>query len=270
MGFGLGFALNFWFSTSPANLQCQMFLEIPDEWIADPPNILVVGGGPIARVLEKTLGAARCESTFSPTQASSFSPRVFEDLEKVLLVTDTSSSPADILREAESVWAWVEHISSREADHELAFFFVMPSGGSVVFESSLAAGLGLGSFEDADCGHAVWYASDALGSLLSLLATTQARDLVLLRNRQANDERRKALHTLAEALCSDNPRQTSEAASNLVKIFVGREYQFDLFCKAPCHPNGNRLRGLLDELVTQDVTQRIQETMRHEWSSLLT
>jgi len=62
--------------------------------------------------------------------------------------------------------------------------------------------------------------------------------------------------------------QTSEAASHLAKIFDGREYQFDLFCRPPCHSNGNRLRSLLDKLVTQGVTQRIQETMRHEWSSL--
>ena len=76
-------------------------------------------------------------------------------------------------------------------------------------------------------------------------------DLPPLRARRKANVRHSVLQALRD---SQSAAEVKLAAQQVFAAFSGCEYHLDLFCRPPAHRNGNRLRKLLSEIVTESVT----------------
>lgn len=237
--------------------------SFPTEWLIEPLRILVAGDGCYASVLAAVLGAGRigggalAESLGNEIGAAM--PQVLGGLEMVFLVCGAGQAAAGILSMHRGVWERVDHLSAERDEHQLAIIFVLPECGDRL-EESLALGLGLTTMNPATCGHAVVRMSDPLGKILAKAAQTVPRDAVVLHNRLLADRRHRALVGLKMA-APDDLAALQSAAAEVLEAFHEREYDLDLFCLPPCHPNGNAVRGLLQRAVTHMVTPEEWEEM---------
>lgn len=232
---------------------------IPDEWRNAPPQAIATGDGPYTAALAAVLGMAsvslaQLQSGLEANESGRY-PRVFEDLKRVFLVVPDDMPAAEALHCHQLVWGLVKKLSSAGDHHDLAFLFVLPADAPRNYEQSLAIGLAVPEINPATTGHGVWRRSASLSELLTLAASTQPKDLLALRARQASDPRHGALAKLRTAVAQDDPSTGKEAAREAIAAFSGHEYHLDLFCRPPRHPHGHRLRAWLNDAVTSPVTQ---------------
>lgn len=201
----------------------------------------------VLRVQELRVGpAARPNGVF---------PRVFENLKRVCLVLPEDMSAAETLRCHQSLWNWVEKLSSAGDQHDLAFIFILPADVSSQFTDTLAVGLGVDQIDLAATGHGVWRRSGSLSEMLHQMHQIRPMDLLTLRARRAGDAKRHALAELLQAVAQDDLSAASTAARKALAVFSGQEYHLDIFCRPPSHHNGNLLRCWLNTAVTESVTQ---------------
>jgi hypothetical protein len=249
-----------------------MSAPIPHEWFLNPVHTIVVGDGPFAAALAFVLGGARLDGDTllaGPQPMSTGFPRVLSGLQRVIQVVGGGQSAADALHWHDAAWAWVEKLSSQGADHEQGFLFVVPRDAGAALEDSLATGLAVGDLDFAAHGYAMCRAGIRMAELVELLRQIGTSDLVRLRNRRAADGRRRVLTKLMEAERSNDASVLANAASEVTAAFDGKEHDLDLFCRAPSHANGNRLRSLLKRLVTAGVTSIGEEEPADQMLSLL-
>jgi hypothetical protein len=234
-------------------------IDIPASWLAEPPRSLVVGEGPYARALAGILAAAgllpdEVMTGPAPNESGGY-PRVFGKLQRVFVVAGASQSAADLLRVHDALWHWIEKLSPAGDQHELAILFIIPPSAVDSLARSLAVGLGLERIETGTPGHR-WVRMDSpLAGILETAASITPQDLPPLKARQAAEARHAALLDLRQAV-TDEARLN--AARRLSELFRNEEYLLDLFCRPPCHRNGNRLRGWLNGIVTGHVTPQDQ------------
>ena len=241
--------------------------SVPDPWLPNPPQTLLIGDGPYARSLAFIIGGAILPSddllsgVEEPQEGGL--PQVFGSLERVIFVAGAVQSGSDLLRWHRALWIWIEKLSPEGEQHEVALLFVLPDSSVASLEESLAVGLGLKKLDSAS-GHGVVRMGDSMESLLGKLSAICPLDLPPLRARQTADAARVALHRLGRA---HDPADIRDAASKVLTIFSGREYHLDLFCRPPSHRNGNLLRGWLRAIVTDGVTPDSVKEGNHlaEW-----
>lgn len=245
---------------------------VPHEWSNDLPEILVAGDGCYATALAATFGATLLPSqklmAGATASALEQSPRVLNNLKRAILVVSDSMAPGDALRCHESIWNWVERLSSTGDQHDLAFLFILPADASSQYEAALAAGLGLDRIDPASTGHAVWRQLSSLAEMLDKILQIQPTDLLTVRARRAADSRRRALAELQRAVAQDDLAAASAAVRAVLAAFQRQEYNLDVFCRPPSHQHGNLLRRWLNNGVTSPVTPDWQaEGRKHlaEW-----
>jgi len=230
---------------------------ILNTWQYAPPESLVAGDGPYAAALASVLGAAviPLEDLRAKPESKDDGgyPQVLESLVRVFLVVPESMSAAGALHCHQSIWEWVGLLAPARDQHELAFIFILPADVSEGFEDALAAGLGIPQVDPATTGLAVWWRSGSLSELLSLLAGIRPMDLLPLRARRAADAKHAALAKLL-AWAANDSMAVREAARGVLAAFSGCEYLLDVFCRPPCHQNGNLLRSWLKKSETETVT----------------
>lgn len=224
-------------------------------WLVEPPSLLVIGEGPYALAMSQILGAAFLEENEFMSGPSSDEdgryPQVCRKLERVFLVTGSSHGPTDILTAHDKLWDWVQKLSPEGDQHELTVVFVLPPSGAHSLSSALAAGLALEQFGPDVSGHGVVCMGDPLEEILEVAGTIKPQDLPPLRARRAGDLRHAAIRALQSA---GTDKDLFAAAKGVAAAFINQEYLLDLFCKRPCHQNGNQLRTWLKGIVTNGVT----------------
>lgn len=246
------------------------FVEIPVNWSLNPPSILIVGDGSYAHALTHTLDGEGIETVdllAGPVEPQdSGLPQVLRDLERVILVAGATQSAADLLHCYDAVWRWIEKLSPAGDQHEASILFVVPDPSSSTFKDAIAIDLGLESIDPSTCGHGVAHISDSLDTIIDILLKIHPMDLPPLRARRKANVRHSAL----QALRSTQPgTEVKLAAERVFAAFSGCEYHLDLFCRQPAHRNGNRLRSLLSEIVTDRVTLDNQQDRLKEIRDLL-
>ena len=235
-----------------------MFSEIPVQWLASPPEILLVGNGPYAAALAITLGTeatplAQIRAGPETNERGGY-PQVLENLLRVILVVSESMSAEETLQCHRATWDWVAKLSSAGDQHELSFLFILPAFSSQNLESALAVGLGVPQIDPASTGHAVWRRAGSLSEMLDMLTGIRPMDLLPLRARRAIDAKHIAIAGLRATVEQGDPSAVREAAREVLAAFSGHEYHLDLFCRPPSHRHGNLLRGWLNAAVTKPVT----------------
>jgi len=244
----------------PAPIMHSLFL--PEAWLFDPPKILVLGEGPYSHALSQVLKAAHlgfdAVGVSGLLPDSSPTPLVWNDLRLVFLICDSSHSAGDLLASFRRLWDQVQILTTEQEEHRLAVVFILPRRDDAM-EPSLARGLGLSEIDPARSGIGIARMGDSLVDILDLASRVKPTDFVTVRNRLASDDRRKALRQLG-ALMSDEANvgisreSMRHAAAEVTEQFRGCEYDLDLFCRPPRHPNGNTLRQWLNRAVTGVVT----------------
>lgn len=244
---------------------------IPDDWLIAPPQILVVGDGPYSAALSGILAAPRVlpQKLLVGLDPNSNKPSVLDDLEKVFVVVNSSQSAADVLCCHEALWKWVIELTFAKDEHDLSIQFILPLGTGTNFEESLAVGLAAPSIDPQSTGHGISRMSDGLDQLLEVASRIVPKDLICLHGRRMADASRKALGQLHEAAAKPDFAATRAAATEVLELFHRREHDLDLFCRPPCHQNGNKLRWLLEQIVTKSVTQDYRESSTQEVLNLL-
>jgi hypothetical protein len=231
-----------------------MTAKIYEEWLSDPPRTIVVGKRAYASSLAFVLGAPLINASvlFAEPEVSDEGgfPLVLRELERVVFVSDTNETAADLLRWHEAGWRWIEKLSPDGEQHEVSILFVLPNGGDRNLPDALALGLGLEKIDPTTPGHGIARMGDSLGTLCATLAAIHPSDLPPLRARKAGDIRHAALRSLQNA---NTPENLTAAAQSVAECFHGHEYHLDLFCQQPSHRNGNQLRQWLREVVTGGV-----------------
>lgn len=233
-----------------------------EAWLFDPPTTLVFGEGAYSDALSQVLKAGNLEfDALNVTRLlpdSSPTPLVWNDLRLVFLIGVPRQSAGDLLVAYRSLWDHVQYLTDEQEEHRLAVVFILPgsNGGT---EASLVRGLGLPEIVPARSGIGIARMGESLAEILALASRVEPRDFVTTRNRLAADARRCALRQLKEAfLIEANPCASTEmirsAANAVMEQFRGCEYDLDLFCRPPRHPNGNTLRQWLSRAVTREVT----------------
>jgi len=236
--------------------------HLPEAWLFDPPKILVLGEGAYSHALSRVLKAGhlgfdalgislRLPDT-SPT------PLVWNDLRLVFLIGDPGRSAGDLLAFSRRLWNLVQTLTTEEEEHRLAMVFVLPRANDTM-ESALVRGLALGESDPARCGIGIARMGDSLAEILALASRVDPKDFVAVRNRLAADSRRRALLQLRDSLsveanACDSTDSIQSAAAAVAEQFRGCEYDLDLYCHPPRHPNGNVLRQWLNRAVTGMVT----------------
>ena len=232
--------------------------KIPDIWLSTPPRNLVIENGSYSHVITGILGASCLSATDLPiiefTNLGTAIPRVFSELKCVILVANRSESPAEVLNYHEAIWKWIEALSPDGDMHELVMLVIVPAELSERFIEALLMKWGITLDEAKSFGLGFATMGDSLESLCQTLAETTAMDLLPLRARQAKDVRHKSIRLLLDAQTFED---FSLATKQVSELFKGSEYHLDLFCQPPAHSNGNRLRSLLSEIVTESVTPDI-------------
>lgn len=228
-----------------------MAARIPDEWLSDPPYTLVVGDGAYAAALAVVFGASLIEPetllTVPEEPDQGGLPLVLTELERVIFVLGARLSTAESLGWHEALWRWVERLSPKGDEHDIAVLFILPDVTCDSLGAALAVGLGLQTIEPATTGHGIARMSDSLHSICTILAAIQPMDLPPLRARKRADERHSALHALRAA---ETAKELRMSAQRVAEAFQRHEYLLDLFCRPPGHPNGNFFREWLHEAVS--------------------
>jgi hypothetical protein len=237
----------------------QFLSPIPGEWLHEPPESLVAGNGPFAAALAPILGVVALPFDLldggpEPGKGGGY-PRVLDNLKRALLVVPEDMSPSEALGCHQSLWHWVEKLSSSGDQHDLAFIFVLPVTAGKEYEGALAVGLCIPSIDPASTGHGVWRQCDALMELLDLAAAIRPMDALSCRARRRSDLKRLALAQLGIAATQGDTMAMREASQVVRDAFRQEEYHLDLFCRPPSHCHGNLLRGWLSAGVTGAVTQ---------------
>lgn len=235
-----------------------MSFSIQDEWGYAPPESLVAGVGCYSAALAFTLGTVaipfdRLHAGPESNSGGGF-PRVLEDLKHAFLVVPEHMSATDVLRCHQSIWNWIEKLTSAGDQHELAFLFVLPNNVSKGYEEALAVGLSVPAIDPGATGHAIWRRSGGLLELLDLINATRPMDLLPLMARRTADSKRLALTRLRVAATHDDPTAIGDAVLAVCDAFYAGEYHLDLFCRPPSHRHGNLLRAWLNAGVTGPVT----------------
>lgn len=249
-----------------------MAIRVPDEWLASPPEILVIGNGPFAMAFAQILMAARvaADEILGGLQPGGCgASRVLDDLRRVFIVAESSQASADLLCVEEAFWRWIEVLTADKEQHRVAVQFILPPQSFADYVGSLALGLSCHRLDPGSTGHGASSMADGLAQILTLSTEIQPKDQVALWNRRISDQYRSVLSAFERAVGCDDFREAQEAAEAVTAAFVGREYRIDLFCRPPCHSNGNRLRSILNEIVTGSVTPTIQKALFYEGASLL-
>jgi hypothetical protein len=248
-----------------------MALPIPADWFGNPPTALVVGGGPYAAALAQVLRAGRltAEDLGNSARAIESTSRVLDELERVFVVADASESPADVLRSYDALWRWVQLLTKAKKEHRLAVLFVVPEGAAEDFGSVLAVGIAAPIIDPETTGCGVVEMSAGLAQLLGAATRICPNDFVALNGRRKADLHYSALAGFREAVEQGNVPHVKAAASQVRAAFRGAEHYLDSFCQKPCHPNGHRLREMLDVAVTESVTPETLQTMRNNISTIL-
>jgi hypothetical protein len=236
-----------------------MFSRIPDEWRYESPESFVGGVGAYSSALASIMGTVALPFDQmlggpGPDIGGGY-PRVLDRLKRAFLVVPEDMSPADALRCHQSLWNWVEKLSSAGDQHDLAFVFVLPVTAGKEYEGALAVGLCVPSIDPTLTGHGVWRQSDELMELLELAAAIRPMDALSWRSRLRSDQRRLALSQLRVAVTRGDVTAIGGAVQAVRDAFHQEAYHLDLFCNAPSHQNGNLLRRWLSEGVTSPVTQ---------------
>jgi hypothetical protein len=237
---------------------------MPNEWLSDPPQHLVVGNGPYTAALAQLLRTVslrldHIQAGPDLDEVVRYS-RVLDDVRALVFIVPAEMSAPEALCHHQRLWDWVERLTRGKDCHAIGFVFVL--GGEVpsAFDRAIATGLAIPAFDPIVSGHAIWRRSGTLQSLLDLLLHTARKDLQSLRGRRAEDIRRKSLVALAaESKSGTDDQAFSAAAATVMDAFRGREYDLDLFCLPPCHHNGNVLRAWLRSAVTGPVTLEIRK-----------
>lgn len=250
-----------------------MATPVPERWIEEPPIVLVVGSGPYALALSQVLGADRIApdalaSGVLPGDSGSY-PRALNALERVFVVASPDQSPADLICLHEALWDWVKLLSAAKEEHKLAIQFLLPPSASGDFSRSLAVGLSVPELDSGQTGHAASSIGTGLTSLLSVASGITPMDFVQLCNRRKADQYRSNLLALKNAADETAENRLRAAAARVLASFHDQEYHLDLFCRPPCHRNGNRLRSILAEIVTERVTPSSWNDVSAELSQLL-
>ncbi len=250
-----------------------MSSTVLNEWQYNPPESVVVGCGSYSAALASILGTVplpfdELHAGPEPDTDGSYEC-LLENLKHVLLVVSNEMAAAETLRCHQSLWRWVEKLSSAGCQHDLAFLFVLLENTSEQYEHALAIGLSVPAIHPPTTGHAVWRRSGSLPELLDLVAATQSMDLLQLTARRAVDIKRLALARLQSAVGRDDLNDLQGAVQAVFQTFRGNEYEFDLFCRPPSHRNGNLLRRWLTVAVTGTVTQDWWTTGKSQLTSWL-
>lgn len=228
--------------------------HFPDDWLAAPPHSLVVGTTAYTHTITVGLSASCLPAAdllvTELTNADNGIPQVLVDLKRVMVVADSSQSPAEVIRCHEILWQCLEKLSPDRDQHELVILFVMPTADKIYIDSLLMH-WGLSRAEAANFGLGFAKMGDSLESLCKTLAAIRPTDLPPLVARQSRDTRHKSIRSLQSSTTSED---LIPAAKQVFEVFKACEYHLDLFCKPPAHQNGNRLRQILKEIVTESVT----------------
>jgi len=175
-------------------------------------------------------------------------PLVLDELEKVFLIVGSGQSVAEVLTLHDSIWNWISKLTCAGDQHQIAFIFVLPVSPDPGWERALLLGLAQEALEGDLPGIGIARASDSLGRLLGVAAGIGVRDLRPLLVRRASNARHRALDGLRSAAVADQPSALVSAARRVLAEFGDSDYLLDVFCSAPSHANGNRLRSLLRSL----------------------
>lgn len=247
--------------------------RVRDEWLSDPPIMLAVGEGSYAAALAFVLGSVLIDASgpFTGSQENYEQPvpLVLRNLEQVILVAGAGNTASDLLRWHEAVWQWIEKLSPEGDEHDVAILFVLADASGSSLADGLAFGLGLEKIDPTTTGHGIARMSDSLDTLCTTLGAIRPMDLPPLRARRAANARHQALEELKDAASLNEPTALHASVEGVRIAFEGCEYHLDLFCQAPQHANGNRLRSLLQKIVTEEVTQYSQGGLAKEIASLL-
>jgi hypothetical protein len=228
--------------------------SIPESWLSELPETLLVGDGPYSRALAGVLGAARITdrnliSGVAEGETGGF-PQVLDRLGKAILVAPSSHSAADLLQLHAALWRWIEKLCPEGEQHEVTILFVLPPSSGDAFAGSLALGLGL-EFLDPSFGLGVARMGDSLESLCRAVSNIRPCDLPPLRARQAGNVKHKLIRRLIKA---GSPNDLVQAARDATEGFREQEYHLDLFCRPPGHRNGNALRHWLREAASEGIS----------------
>jgi hypothetical protein len=179
---------------------------------------------------------------------------VLSRLRLVFVVAGAGYSAGDLVALHRGLWEWVVRLTADQEEHRLCLVFVLPPPFDRL-ASSLASGLAFPSLEAAGKSCSIVAMDLPLAELLAAAATTPLTDYVAVRGRFRADLRRAALRQLVEvAMVGGDVVSIQKAATAVLKAFEDKEYDLDLFCRTPRHPNGNTLRQWLGQAVTGLVT----------------
>jgi hypothetical protein len=235
-----------------------MYSPIPEKWKDESPECLVGGDGPYAAALAatfETVAISLNQLRSEPEQkAGGGFTRVLENLKRSFVVVPDSMSPVEALACHESLWSWVQKLTAGKDQHDLVFVFLLPATASASWKKALLVGLGVDGIAPTTIGHVIWQHSGCLRELLDLVVNTKPCDLVALRARRAADAKHLVIERLRVAMTNDDLSAGRNAAREVLSAFSGYEYQLDLFCRPPSHPNGNLLRRWLTTAVNDSVT----------------
>lgn len=241
---------------------------VSEIWLHAPPCSLVIGNDPYAQALAMVLGCGfmpPADLLAGPVEIPGLGfPRVLGGLERVFLVAESGSAPADVLRWHESMWGWIVRLSPVGDQHDLSVVFVLSDAGRGGFAQSLLTGLALTELEPEAHGHGIWRMTDRLLGLVTTIGTVRPLDLAALKARKRADVRHAAVTRLRIALAQPDHVMAREAAVSLAAAFRGEEYNLDLFCRPPEHRHGNSLRQWLADCVTGAVTPEQWSDKRSE------
>jgi len=237
-----------------------MSAPVPIEWRIDPPEILVLGEGSFSSALAQIFKAEQFaydefHSGPAPDEKGGF-PRVLNDLKSVWIIESQQKKGGGLMQAHDAVWSWVEALSRNGKEHPLAFTFVHCGSSATATTESLDLALGLSDPGRSELGYTFVSMDKPLSELLACTANVTPQDHVCLENRLGNDRRHVAIQRLTLTASKDEPNSTElgGAAAEITEIFQDAEYLLDNFCREPAHPNGNRLRGLISQIVTKGVT----------------
>ncbi len=227
------------------------------EWLACPPESLVIGECPYAKALAFVLGTVPISHeslTAEPSECLGGSPLVFESLRHCFVVVSDNMAASEAIRCHDLVWHWVESISSVHELHELSILFVVPPSGISSYEQALAVGLATPQTDLWAAGHGVCSCSSSLVQLLTLVAKIRPADLQTHRARLRSDTRRVGLSRLRAAVLDSTEGDVTSALADVLTLFRGQEVHLDLFCRPPSHRNANQFRNWLVSAETEGVT----------------
>jgi len=245
---------------------------IPEQWRASPPDILIIGRGPFSLALGQILAGETItteEILDGIERGSSGVSYVLNDLRRVFIVAHPSQSPADLLCVEEALWQWIAALTAEKEEHRIAIQFILPARKSEDYSGALAAGLSCPTPDLTPTGHGVCSTEDSFPTILKLSSEIQSRSLVDLKNRRRRDLHRQVLSGFQREVSIRDENRVREASQAVRVAFDGKEYRLDLFCNPPCHQNGNRLRTILSEIVTDGVTPSLKQSLPKEIKQIL-